>query len=477
MKRIIIRAIRTKLFSNFSWLFAGSVAKIIMRLTASLYLARMLGPLGLGQLSLAQAVLAYFILFIDCGLEASGTREIAMASKNKNQIVGKILTIRLVLIIVSMMILLTFAPFFTTSTATKNILILFSFVLIPIGLNLAWVFRGVEQMKIVAVSDLIQITLYLALIILLVKSPSQILIIPIIFTISYVVFSLYLLKNYIHQWGLPKLYISIKDNWKFLRSAIPAITILFFLQIYYNLDTLMLGFYRGEKEVGIYNAAYRVIMGIITLSTVLMEATYPRFSKLYRERPFEVSKLLKKTLGISIAITIPMAIGGTILSRPIMVILFGSAFSDSKVAFQILIWSAMIALLAANYSYSLVACHQQKALAISIGIGTAFNIVLNFLLIPSQGILGASLATVIAQVVMIIFQIIIFAKKVSLTLPSAKFSLKALIAGLSMGLFIIYFNSLINFFIMIAVSIVIYFTILYLLGGASLFKETSSSRE
>jgi len=81
MKRIIIRAIRTKLFSNFSWLFAGTVVKIIMRLTASLYLARMLGPLGLGQLSFAQAVLAYFILFIDCGLEASGTREIAMASK------------------------------------------------------------------------------------------------------------------------------------------------------------------------------------------------------------------------------------------------------------------------------------------------------------------------------------------------------------------------------------------------------------
>jgi len=239
----------------------------------------------------------------------------------------------------------------------------------------------------------------------------------------------------------------------------------------------MLGFYRGEKEAGIYNAAYRVIMGIITLSTVLMEAVYPRFSKLYRERPFEVSKLLKKTLDISIVFAIPMAIGGTILSRPIMVILFGSAFSDSKVAFQILIWSAMITLLAANYGYSLVACHQQKALAISIGIGTAFNIILNFLLIPSQGILGASLATVIAQVVMIIFQIIVFAKRLSLTLPSAKLSLKVLIAGLSMGLFIIYFNSLINFFIVIAVSIVIYFTILYLLGGASLFKEALSTRE
>ena len=462
------QSLRTKLISNFSWLFTGSAGKIVLRLIASLYLARILGPLGFGQLSFAQAVLAYFILFIDSGLQTFGTREIASVYENREQILGKILVIRFVLIIVSLIILLPSAPLLTPSTATKNLLILFSLALIPIGSNLAWFFRGIEQMMIVAASDLLQISFYLALIILLVKSPDQIILVPIIFVVGHTLSTLFLSGIYIYQQRLPKLSFSLRDNWKFFRSAFPIITILFFLQIYYNLDILMIGFYMDELKVGLYNAAYRIVMGVIILSTVLMQSVYPTFSKLYRENPLEVSKLLKKTLSLSIIISIPIGVAGTILSRPLMVTLFGSAFSDSKSAFQILVWSAMLALLAANYGYCLVACHQQKALAVSTGIGTAVNIILNMLLIPRLGIMGASLATIIAQVVMLIFQIAVFARRIYPTLPPALLVFKVFVAGLSMVIVIINLNSLINFLGQLFIGSIVYFLILILLKGGSL---------
>lgn len=469
-------SLKNKLLSNFSWLFAGTFGKILLRFIATLYLARVLSPLGFGQIAFAQVILAYFILFIDSGLEAFGTREIAASSEDRSRIVDKILTIRFVLIIVSLIILLTFAPLFTPSAVTKNLLIVYSFVLIPIGLNLNWFFRGIEKMMLVAVSDLLQIGLYLALIILVVKSPEQILFVPIIFIAGHMLSTLFFSGIYTHRWRLPKLYLSIKDNWQFLRSAIPVVTILIFFQIYYNLDTLMLGFFRGEREVGLYNAAYRLIMGIITLSAVLMESVYPAFSRLYQKRPLEVSKLLKKTLTLSMVVAIPIGIAGTILSGPIMVTLFGSAFSDSKFALQILVWSAALVLFAANYGYCLVACHQQKALAISIGIGAAANIALNFLLIPSYGIMGASLATVIAQFTMLIFQIAFFYRRIYPTLPSAASALKAFVAGLSMVIVILYLNPFINFYSLLFIGTVIYFLILWLLGGIPLHILSSFRR-
>jgi len=190
----------------------------------------------------------------------------------------------------------------------------------------------------------------------------------------------------------------------------------------------------------------------------------------------EVSKLLKKTLTLSMVVAIPIGIAGTILSGPIMVTLFGSAFSDSKFALQILVWSAALVLFSANYGYCLVACHQQKALAISIGIGTVANIALNFLLIPSYGIMGASLATVIAQFTMLIFQIAFFYRRIYPTLPSAASALKAFVAGLSMAIVILYLSPFINFYSLLFIGTVIYFLILWLLGGIPLHILSSFRR-
>jgi len=467
------QGLRAKLFGNFSWLFAGTAGKLIIGFIATLYLARVLGPQGFGQIAFAQAILAYFILITDFGLQTLGTREIAVASEGKSRIVGKILTIRFVLVIASLGILIIFAPFFTPSTTTKYLLVIFSFTLIPMGANLAWFFRGLEKMMLIGVSDVLQVGFYLALLLMLVKSPDQLFYVPAIFIGGHMLSTLFLSGIYAHRWGLPKLSTSIVDNWKFLSIAAPVIVTQLLHQIYFNMDIWMLGFYRSETEVGFYNAAYRVIFAIIMINTVFMQAIYPTFSRLYRRQPLEVSKLLKKTLSLSMIFAIPIGIAGTILSHSLIATLFGTAFANSTLAFQILVWSASLAFLGANYGYCLVACHQQKTLAFAAGIGTAVNIVLNFLLIPSHGIIGACLATIIAQVVMVICESIAFSLRISPTFPSAILALKASAAGLVMGLVLFYLNSYFNLFLLIIIGVVVYFSILWLLGRAQLFKLLS----
>lgn len=462
-----------KLFSNFSWLFAGAAGKLIIGLIAVLYLARVLGPHGFGQISFALAVLAYFILVTDCGLQTLGTREIAAGSEDESQIVGKILSIRFVLIIASLGILLAFAPLLTPSTTTKNLLLIFCFALIPMGLNLAWFFRGREQMMLVGISELFQVGLYLVFLLAFVKTTKQLFFVPVIFIGSHMLSTLYLAGIFTRRKGMPRFSTSVKESWKYFRIAVPIVITLFLHQIYFNFDTVMLGFFRSETEVGLYNAAYHVIMAIIALNTVFMKSIYPTFSRLHRIKPFEVYKLLEKTLSLSMVFAIPIGIAGTILGRPIIVILYGTRFADSTLAFQILVWSASLAFIGANYGYCLVACQQQKALAIAAGIGTATNVALNFLLIPKYGILGACLATLIAQFIMLICEFKVFSLRVMTTFPSFRLTLKASVAGIVMGLVLICLNSFLNFFILVMIGIIVYFSILGLLSGFKLHKLLS----
>jgi len=458
-----------KLFGNFSWLFMGAAGRRLIGLIVTLYLARVLGPQGFGQIAYALAVLTYFILLTDFGLQTLGTREIAIASKDTAQIVGKILTIRFFLILVSLVILQTAAPLLTPSSTTKNLLILFSFALIPMGANLAWFFRGREQMMLVAISELLQISFYLALLLVLVKNNDQLSYVPIIFVSSHILSALYLGSMYSRRWGLPRLFLSINENWNFFRIAVPVAITLLLHQVYFNFDTLMLGFLRSERAVGLYNAAYHVILTFIALNTVFIESIYPTFSKLHRTKPLDVSGFLKKTLSLSIAFAIPLGIAGTILGRSIIVTLYGTKYTDSTFAFQILVWSASLAFIGTNYGYCLIACQQQKALAIAAGIGTASNVGLNFLLIPRYGILGACLATLIAQIIMLICEFRAFSLRVSPTYPSAANLLKASIAGITMGFFLIYFNATLNIFVLAGVGLIIYALIFWLLRGFKIF--------
>ena len=173
---------------------------------------------------------------------------------------------------------------------------------------------------------------------------------------------------------------------------------------------------------------------------------------------------------------IPIGIGGTIMARPVIVALFGPSFADATFAFQILIWSASLAFLGANYGYCLVACQQQKALAIAATIGTSTNILLNFMLIPPLGILGACLATIIAQIVMLFCEATAFISRVSRTLPSTSITLKASVAGVAMGFGIICLNGIINWPGQILFGIVVYFLILWILGGIPLHALLSFRR-
>jgi len=451
-----------RLLGNFSWLFAGAAGKSIVGFVVALYLARVFGPRGFGQIAFAQAVLTYFILFTDCGLQTLGTREVATAADDGTKTAGRVLIIRAVLVLISLAIIIPFAPLLTPSGPIAQLLLIFSFALIPMALNLAWVFRGREKMKMVGVSELLQTGSYLTLLLLLVSGPSHLLRVPVLFVAGHALAALLLLVNHLYRWGRPQFSRSPAGHWKLLRTSFPVVITLFLHQIYFNFDTLMLGFMRGDKEVGLYNATYRIIFVILSVNTVFMEAVYPTFAKLFKEGSSQVAELLGKTLSISVAVALPIGMACLVLARPLMLALFGPDYLGGAEALKILVWSASLAFVGANYGYCLVACGLQKILAYTAALGALANIALNLWLIPRFGILGACVATIISQALILFCESAAFARRVKPVFPSFGLLLKSTAASLFLCLGLYALGDLVHVFILVAAGTLVYGAMLWL---------------
>jgi O-antigen/teichoic acid export membrane protein len=95
---------------------------------------------------------------------------------------------------------------------------------------------------------------------------------------------------------------------------------------------------------------------------------------------------------------VPIGVGGALLARPIVNVLFGPNYSASVPALQLLAWSAVLVTMRGNFRHTLNAVGLQRLDLACAAAAAAFNIVLNLLLIPRFGINGAASATVISEI-------------------------------------------------------------------------------
>lgn len=457
-----------RLLDNASWLFTGAAARSVLGFAVSVYLARVLGPEMFGRVGFALAVLTYFILITDGGLQALGSRDVAAERGTVAGLAGRVLVIRGVLTALSLLVIVSCASILTPSASTAQLLLIFSLALVPMSANLAWVFRGAERMKIVGLSELLQVGSYFLLLLLLVHGPDQLILVPVAFVAGHSLAAILLWGGHLRNWGHPRFSLSGGGHLTLLGSAFPVVLTLFLQQICFSFDTVMLGFMRSDQEVGWYSATFRIVFTVIAVNTVLMQSVYPTFSKLFRKGTAALRPLLEKSLTLSLVLALPVGIGSTLLARPLILAMYGPEYEGSVLALKMLIWSAVIVFLGTNYGYCLVACGQQRVLAWVTAAGALMNIVLNLWLIPRHGIFGACLATLISQGLLLCFEGVAFSRNVTRALPLPNLSWKALVAGLAMGLFLFPLGDRLVVWLAVAIGAAIYVGIFWLLARREL---------
>jgi len=196
-----------------------------------------------------------------------------------------------------------------------------------------------------------------------------------------------------------KLKISISFWRAIVKQSIPLALTSVFVILFFRIDIVMLSWLgRPDSEIGWYSASIRLIDIIGVVPFLIMGGIFPVLSDLFKNDKNSFFSLYKKTFRALLIMGMTVGVGGYLLSKYVIFILYGKEFLKTISVFKIHL--GLVPFIYLNYLFSnvLTSMERQKRVAINTGLCVPMNILLNLFLIPKYNYLGAGIATLITQI-------------------------------------------------------------------------------
>jgi len=443
---------------------ANLISQFVTFVTVAYY-ARILSVSLFGKLSLAQSIMIYFTMITLFGFQTYGQREIAKNSDKAEYIVGSIVSIRILISVICFFIVVLIAFIFSEDTIFKNILLMYGVTLFPLAFNIDWFFSGLKHMEYNAIYSIIKNVIPFILIIIFLKTEKDVLFIPVFYVIGLVIAVAFQSYVYRHKKKLGyKFYFPNKELTSYIKCAAPFLLSGILSMINCNVDSIIIGFLRSDRELGIYSSAYKIIFFITNLMNIVFVPVFPLFISYFNNKNKNLlNDIVDKTCRIVILVAIPISFGGIALSKEIIVLIFGKKYESAYIPLIILLIYVLILFIREIYGYGLNAFNMEKKYLIITAISSSINLFFNLIFIPIYGINAAAIVTILSEVINFLFMKKFF-NTVTYTTYLSNIK-KVILPTLCMFVSILLFKHFnINVIINILSAIVVYFI------GIALFK-------
>jgi O-antigen/teichoic acid export membrane protein len=159
-------------------------------------------------------------------------------------------------------------------------------------------------------------------------------------------------------------------------------------------STLMIGYFISASAVGYYQVAYPLSVFIATGLTVSGFLYAPLVASLYSQRKFNETKEIYSTLTKWICfLTLPLAMVLFFFPETIISVFFGVDYISAAIPLKILSIAFFINTMTGPDGAVLIAYGETKFLMYATTGNALINILLNFIIIPNYGIIGAAFTT------------------------------------------------------------------------------------
>lgn len=439
--------------------FADFFNKFLGVITVA-YLARILGPGNFGKINFALAIVGYFLIIANPGLDILGIREVAASKEKISVYVKNILGLKIFLALLAFLLLFILA-LVIHQTDIKYLIIFYGLTIFTTAILIEWLFQGIEKMEYIALARIVTAILYLGMILVFIKTPEHLLRTPLLLVMatipSVILLFLIYLKNY-------SLGVSFDlSSWKnLIKNSLPFGLTSVMSIVIYNTGIIMLGFMKTTEAVGYFTAAQKITFMLISTISVYYTATFPVISNFYKTSTESFNKINSYSFKLMLILGLPTAVGITVLAAPIISLLYGPKFMNASVVLQILIWNAFMVFINTNFSKILWAANHQKDVLKIVAIQAIAIVILNLIFILTFGAIGASIVMVVGEI--IAFFIYYNKTKVVAPIHIHKYFLCPSLASIIMMLFLLICKNW-NLFLLIFFAAIIYFFSLYLFKG------------
>ncbi len=383
----------------------GQVSGRIFGFGAVIILARRLGNEGYGKWAFVFALLSYGMLLADFGLSTYGTIEVARNRERLRELLGDILSIKLTVSAVLIILSILLSTIVPRLRDLQGLIFLTFLNLIPFAISVEWAFRALEDMKYAALWNLSFNLLFFIFILTVVRSPSDILRVPSSRFLSLSFSSLLILFILFRKYrDIVALRVNIHNWLSVLKVSVVLTASFVMIKVYYNIDTIMLGFFKTMQDVGTYGAIYNFVLAISIVRFSILYAVQPTLSRM-GSIPWErFSEYLKNIELVSIGVGVLIYAGVFALASPVIKIFYGSKYHSPETVrlLRILLNANLIMFVNLVFPNLLIIAGRERLYFWVTTAGAVTNFSLNLFLIPRFGFFGAAYTTVLSELVVFI---------------------------------------------------------------------------
>lgn len=394
---------------------AFQIVNTCLPLITAPYLSRVLGATALGVYSFTSSVVLYFTLFAMLGTVNYGTRTIAAAENNieeRSKSFWSIFCLQLIATTICSIAYLVYLLFFCKDYLFISLLQ--GLAIIACFFDISWLYFGVEEFKITVVRSMVIKIITVLLIICFVRNSDDLWLYTFIMLMGTLASQLVLwvyLPRYINV-----LKISITDVLIHIKPNIVLFIPLLAMSVYHIMDKTMLGVLSSYEQNGYYYNADKLINIPLCIINGFGTVLLPRMTALYNSKKIEEanSLLLISLEGVAL-VSIAMSCGIAAISNEFVPFFFGDGYEDcivlTIVLSPVLVIKGFTNTIRTQY---LVPLKKEQYYINSVICGAATNLVLNLMLIPRLGAMGAVIGTLLAEFVACLVQFFVLIKNFDL---------------------------------------------------------------
>ncbi len=398
-----------KVVKNATWIIVCKALEAILHLVITMITTRYLGPANYGVINYAASLMAFAVPFMHLGVRSILINEFVNAPERKGQTLGTALFLNFVSSFLCVLGVTSFA-FVANHDETETIIVCLLY-------SISLVFQAVEVLqywfqerllsKYVSISMLlayIAMSVYQTIILVLGKdiywfATSE--------TLKHLAIALLLIFQY-RRHGGDRLSVSLPLAGQLLSRGKHYILANLMITIFQQTDKIMLKQMTTDEETGFYAAAVTCAAVANFVYLAIADSMRPVIFQSQLKSKEEFEHNIKLAYAVIGWLSLLQCIAFTVFAPLAIFILYGAEYTPAIPLLQVVVWYTAMAHVGLVRDIWILSQEKQSYMWKMSVFGALANVVLNFLLIPVMGGMGAAIASLISQFVSTIGMCFVF---------------------------------------------------------------------
>lgn len=316
--------------------------QLILPLITYPYLIRVLGNDLYGVVAFSNAIIVYISVFIDFGFNISEVREISISRDDTiavSKIVSSVITIKTAFAVVSFLFLIVLISFVPKLNEHKLLYYASMGMLLDTAINPRFFFQGIEKMKFITLLNLGARSFFLIMVFLIVKEPSDYILVPLMTSVGAVVSSIIGLGLIYKNYGVKYLKPNLSMLRETIKNSVPFFSSRLSVLVINKTNIILIGTFVGYQQVAYYDLADKLVSVMKMPFNIFNQVLYPNVSRTKK------TGLVVKTLKYLLVIYVLGYIILFFVGEPLIILIGGINLLPSKSILYILGFSAITELI------------------------------------------------------------------------------------------------------------------------------------